>query len=227
MSSKILPNPESAAAQPLGWRRAGQQSEAAAASESGQEQEHGQTSGPEAYRALENRLREFEQQLPLREQQARQAGFQEAQAAAAAQWQPAMERAARSCTEIAGLRTRLRREAEQDVVRLSMSIARRVLRRELNMDPEALLGLVKVALERIDLRETHRLRVRPEDAPLMTALLDRIGSPHRVEVIADGGLERGAVVFETERGNLDASVATQLEEIERGFTDLLAGRTNS
>jgi flagellar assembly protein FliH len=222
MSSKILQGPKSTTAQPLDWRQVRREGgEAAAPAESPLAGEL--PAAPEwgAYNALENRLREVEQHAPARERQARLAGFEEGHAAAAAEWQPALERAARSAVEIAGLRSRLRREAEEEVVRLSIAIARRILRREMNTDQDALLGLVKAALERIELRETHRLRVRPEDAPLMRALLDRIGSPHRVEVVADAALERGAAIFETERGNLDASVSTQLEEIERGFTELL------
>jgi flagellar biosynthesis/type III secretory pathway protein FliH len=40
-------------------------------------------------------------------------------------------------------------------------------------------------------------------------------------VVPDAARELGSVVFETERGSLDASVDTQLEEIERGLTDRL------
>jgi flagellar biosynthesis/type III secretory pathway protein FliH len=42
-----------------------------------------------------------------------------------------------------------------------------------------------------------------------------------IEVIPDPSRQPGALVFETERGNLDASIETQLLEIERGLTDRL------
>jgi flagellar assembly protein FliH len=42
-----------------------------------------------------------------------------------------------------------------------------------------------------------------------------------VEVIADPSAEPGAVIFETDRGNLDASLESQLKEIERGLADRL------
>jgi flagellar biosynthesis/type III secretory pathway protein FliH len=46
--------------------------------------------------------------------------------------------------------------------------------------------------------------------------------PNRpVEVVADSAMGPGDVVFETERGDLDASVASQLEEIRRGLADRL------
>jgi flagellar assembly protein FliH len=175
----------------------------------------------EAYRLLETKLRQMEEQAPAKEQAIRQAARQEAEAAAAAQWKEALDRLSRALADLASLRHRLRREAEEDVVKLSVAIARRILRRELTLDPDALLGIVKAAVERIQLRETHRVRVRSEDAALVTAFLERIGSPHRIEVLADNALERGGLLFETQRGTMDSSVETQIEEIERGFTDLL------
>jgi flagellar biosynthesis/type III secretory pathway protein FliH len=40
-------------------------------------------------------------------------------------------------------------------------------------------------------------------------------------VVADASREPGTVIFETARGNLDASVDAQLQEIERGLVDRL------
>src|SRR5579883_3164219 len=128
---------------------------------------------------------------------------------------------ARSIDELSGLRQRFRHEAEEDVVALAVAIARRILHRELTVAPEALLGLLKAALDKMDAREVHRVRVSRLDAPLVAQHLDRMGLPRPVEVVADPGLGRGAAVLESSRGALDASVETQLAEIERGFADLV------
>jgi flagellar assembly protein FliH len=119
------------------------------------------------------------------------------------------------------MRQRLRHEAEEDVIALAIAIARRVLHREITMDPGALLGLAKAALEKIDVRELHLVRLHPENVSMVQQELENIGLPRRVEVIADPSLERGAVILETGRGMLDASVETQLVEIERGFADMV------
>ena len=154
-----------------------------------------------------------------------QDGVQEGQASARQEMMPLLEatnqRMARTIEELSGLRQRFRHEAEEDVVALALAIARRVLHRELTMAPDALLGLVKVALEKIEAREVHRVRIRPEDAPIVKEYLEKMGLPQRVEVIADPGLERGAAIFDSSHGSLDASVETQLAEIERGLADLM------
>ena len=130
-------------------------------------------------------------------------------------------RTARAIEELSGLRHRFRHEAEEDVVALALAIARRILHRELTMTPDALLGLVKAAIEKIEAREVHRVRIRPEDAPMVKQFLQNMGLPQHVEVVSDPGLERGAVILDSSRGSLDASVQTQLAEVERGLADLV------
>jgi flagellar assembly protein FliH len=126
--------------------------------------------------------------------------------------------------ELAGTRPRVRAEAEQGVVNLAIAIARRVLHREISTDPAALLGLVKSAAERVNARELHRLRVAPPDAGVLLDQRDRMGLPPGLEIVSDPGLVSGSVIFETLRGELDASVETQLDEIERGLADRLRRR---
>lgn len=133
-------------------------------------------------------------------------------------------RIARTVGELAACKPSLRREAEQDVVKLAIAIARKVLHREIAVDPEALLGLVKVALQKMEARELHRVRVHPDHVPGVQQSLESIGAPGQIEVYGDPGLEHGAAIFETVRGSLDASIETQLREIDRGFTDLVARR---
>ena len=128
---------------------------------------------------------------------------------------------ARSIEELTGSRLRCRREAEQDVVALALAVARRILHRELTVSPEALLGLVKAALDKMEAREVHQVRVSRQDAAMVRQFFEQMGLPQRVEVIADAGLAPGGVTIESARGSLDASVDTQLAEIERGFADLV------
>ena len=167
----------------------------------------------------------LEDEAEQRRQSAYQQGLQDGLAAAQremfAQVDVMNGRLARTIEELTGLRQRFRHEAEEDLVALALAIARRILYRELTMAPEALLGLVKAALEKIDGRELHSVRVRPEDAAMIQQHFEKMGLPRRVEVIGDPGLERGAAILDSSRGALDASVETQLAEIERGFADLV------
>jgi flagellar assembly protein FliH len=173
----------------------------------------------------EARISQLERQYQQKVRESHAAGQREGETAgrnrAAAELQPVLERLASSIQEIANLRARLRREAEADVVQLALAIARRVVRRELSADPDALRGLVLAALEKLQGQEISFVKVHPSHVALVTACLQRATSGGQVDVIPDPSSQPGSVIFETKRGNLDASVDSQLQEIERGLTDRL------
>ena len=178
---------------------------------------------------LAAQIQRIEQQCEQRVKEARAAGLREGEAAArpraAAEVQPVLEKLARSIEDLAQIRGRLRKQAEGDTIKLSLAIARRVLRRELAIDQDAMRGLVMAALEKLQAQEICRVRTNPAQAAAVTACLREAASNAKVEVIPDGSLQPGGVVFETNQGNLDASVDSQLAEIERGLADHLRRQT--
>lgn len=139
---------------------------------------------------------------------------------AAAGYQAALAKVAEGLRDVMALRVRMRRQMEEDLVKLSIAIARRVLRRELTVDPEALLGIVRAALDRVDARDLIELRFAPAEAAFVERAVASLGLPERVKITADAALARGSVIVETGRGALDASITTQLDEIDRGLADL-------
>jgi flagellar assembly protein FliH len=172
---------------------------------------------------LTAQIQRMEQQCEQRVKEARAAGLREGEAAArtraAAEVQPVLEKLARSIEDLAQIRGRLRKQVEGDTIKLSLAIARRVLRRELAIDHDAMRGLVMAALEKLQAQEICRVRTNPAQAAAVAACLREGASNAKVEVIPDGSLQPGGVVFETNHGNLDASVDSQLAEIERGLAD--------
>jgi flagellar assembly protein FliH len=140
---------------------------------------------------------------------------------AAAELEPLMARLLRTIEDLSQTRDSFRREAEEDIVRLALGIARRVVHREVTMDGAVLIGVIRAALDKIGARELHRVLVSPADLPTISTGLEAARLPRRIEVVPDVNLERGAVLFETIKGTLDASLETQLDEIERGLVDAL------
>ena len=187
-----------------------------------------QTPIPDADGDPAARIAQLQLQMEQRVREAHAAGLKEGEAAgrsrAAAELQPVIERLSKAIEDLAGLRPRLRRDAETDMLKLSLAIARRILRRELAVDPEALHGLVLAALEKLQGQEVCRVKVHPSLAPPVKACLQKGLAGAAVEVVADPSAPPGTVIFETGRGNLDASIESQFQEIERGLTDRLWGR---
>jgi flagellar assembly protein FliH len=129
----------------------------------------------------------------------------------------------RTCERFARERTRYFASVEEEVVRLALAIAGRVLHRETGMDPFILKGAVRVALEKVQGRETAVLRAPEEQAEDWKRILLEA---HRedVSVVGDSRLQAGECILETSVGRVDIGVKAQLEEIEKGFFDLLQQR---
>lgn len=219
MSTKVLQPDSDVRIEPIAWDRVAAAPQHAAPPSQGSANQETHDPVNTAH------IQELERTWQARVQQALKEGYAKGEAAgakaAAARLDPVVQRFAHTMDDLAGVRRRGRAEAEEDAVKLSIAVAHRILHRELSVDPEAVLGLVHAAFAKLDARETHRVRLHPEDAPLVRSYLEKLENARKIEVVPDPALERGGAVFETSRGSLDASLTTQLKEIERGFTDIV------
>ena len=164
------------------------------------------------------------QEHALREAQAREIGRLEGETKAKVQLEEALrkerEGIAEALRQFETERSRYFEQVESEVVQLALSIARKVLHREAQVDPDLLMGLVRYTLEKLRDGTRAKLRVHPA---CVGAWQHGIGSVD-VEVTADAKLDRGSCVVETELGTTAISVDAQLQEIEQGLMDLLAHR---
>ncbi|MEO7649229.1 MAG: FliH/SctL family protein [Bryobacteraceae bacterium] len=174
------------------------------------------------FEAAEQQIAAIRREAEQRIAESHGAGYAEGEAAATRrageQLQAKLEQLARAIENLAGFRARFRREAEPELVRLAIAIARRILRRELTVDPDALMGVLKAALEKINSAEVHRIRIHPQYARVVRTAMG--GAASQIEIAGDNSVDPGSVLFETSRGSVDAGVETQLGEISRGFADL-------
>lgn len=218
MLSKVLPQPEGEIQTPT-WRTNGSGRAAAAARPR-------VAAAPAADHAAAGN-KELEAQVQQQLQIAYESGVREGETAARqkleGEVQRAVEQLAVAASELAASRVEAIRQAEAGIVQLSLEIARRILHREVSIDPAALGALVRAALEKLASQQVCRVRVHPDQEQIVRATLAELGRSADIEVVAEAGQARGAV-FETGSGFLDASVETQLREIERGLADRLPER---
>lgn len=208
--------------QPIEWRTFSGKALAATVRSSRRDAE------PAEVAELQKRIAELEMLRQAEVAQARQTGFEEgkqkAKQESAAEVTAALDRLAQKLAEVSGLRSNLRRYAEMDIVKLGLAIAQRILRRELTTDPETIHGLVHAALHKIQNRDILKIRVYPAGAEALKASLARAGAAPAIQIVPDPKLKTGDLLFETSIGDLDASVDTQLLEVERGLADRLSLR---
>ena len=221
MSSRVSIEHRADHVRPFAWRTVSLNGESADRRKSAADAKAASAATPPS--VPESRLAEVEKLAERRAHDAREAGRTEGAAQARERAQEevraTIERLANVIAEIEQYRGQLLRQTESDAVRLSIAIARRVLRRELTVDPSAIEGLVRAALERLQSQESCKIRMHPDFVPSLRESVERMGMENRVEIIADAAQEPGAAVYEMSRGSLNASIDSQLKEIERGLAD--------
>ncbi len=122
-------------------------------------------------------------------------------------------------------RTDYFRKVEAEVVQLALSIARKILHREAQVDPLLLAGMVRVALEQIDGASKVALRVHPQiAADWRTCLNTQLEASVRPEIVEDPAQPVDRCTLQTSMGEAVIGLDVQLKEIENGFADLLAVR---
>ncbi len=170
---------------------------------------------------LQAELASLREQTARAERNAFAQGEQHGRGQAKAEIQPVMDRMNASIQEVLDMRPQLRRAAEQDLVRLALAIARRILHRELHVDPAALSGLVRFAFDRIGRAEKYHIRVHPNMAEAVEQSVPRRHDAS-IQVEADPACALGTLIIRTGGGTIDASVENQLDEISKGLTDRMS-----
>ena len=160
--------------------------------------------------------------LEALQREAFQQGFTEGEKAgsdtATAQFREAVAAFGEAARELAALKPVLRMEAETELVGLALTIARRIIRRELTVDPTTVRALVKSCCDEFQRAEIHCLRVHPGDVETVSAYFQENPAP-TIRLEADASISPGGAVFESAQGELDGRIETQLSEIEYGLAD--------
>ena len=122
------------------------------------------------------------------------------------------------CAEFARDRQRYFAAAEAQVVKLALAIARRVLAQEVQGNVLHLLPTVRAALQRVQDGSLSTLQV---PAAELSAWRDALAPERSVEVAVGDQLGAGEYLLETNLGRMELGIDPQLDEVERGFDELL------
>src|SRR5262245_35115908 len=135
----------------------------------------------EELRSARARITELESERAETEAAAHRRGVNDgaraAEQAAQTDKQTMVECISCAIADVATLRSRIRQEAERDLVKLSLAIARRITHRELSVDPEVLLDVVRAALSRVPAGELTKVRLHPAMAATVKFQLEQLKIP--------------------------------------------------
>jgi flagellar assembly protein FliH len=132
---------------------------------------------------------------------------------------------ATALTDFSRERAAYYRKIEKEAVQLALSIARKILHREAQVDPLLLMGILRVAMERIEGATGVALAVHPQQAAVWrNYLITRMGPGELPEIVEDPALALEQCELRTSMGTAALGLEVQLKEIEQGLMDLMAAR---
>ena len=130
------------------------------------------------------------------------------------------------------LKSRLYRESEEEILRLSIEIARKIVQRELSLDGEAVLRTIRKAVDFLNERTSIKVLVNPADMEKVKETLPELRTGKKIEnieLIEDPSVARGGCILQTGFGTINATIEDQLAAIAEELEDELGnnGHTNA
>jgi flagellar biosynthesis/type III secretory pathway protein FliH len=115
---------------------------------------------------------------------------------------------------------------EQQVVRLALAIAEKVVERELKEDPSLVVDVVRSAINEVQDATSVHVRVHPNDYALVEPHWQAMGRNslgEPIALVADERVEQGGCLIETAIGHVDGQISTRLSQVTGLFEGLLDG----
>lgn len=125
----------------------------------------------------------------------------------------------KASTELENSRKKLLAEAEQEVVKLSIAIARKVTKSQGESDPAVLQANIADAMKFVVSQADVRIGLHPSQKTVFADLLPKLKASwpnlQHVEIIEDPSIAPGGARIFTRGGRVDADLDTQIDRIAR------------
>ena len=126
-----------------------------------------------------------------------------------------LRRLAQTLEDLAQLRRTMIRQTERQMAQIALTLARRVVARELSLEPDLIAAMAHVALERLGETAPATIRLNPDDYAIVAAQRGSQWEGPQVTVVPDPSVARGGCLVESDFGLVDASLDAQFEELSR------------
>jgi len=163
-------------------------------------------------------------------EESKKKGYQEGRAEGKAQYDALTQEAQQIKEQAAAEYQELMSGAEADAVDLVMDIARKVIGKEVEINRQNVLIMVKDAFDHCSNKDQAILKVSPDDydyikanKDVLLSLIDGVGT---LEIKKDMSLQIGSCLVETPLGHIDAGITTKLNKIEAAFHKLVTTVAN-
>ena len=177
---------------------------------------------------LENDTEDLDTRLARLEREAYEKGFEQGQRDGVALEERQIEEKGKQLDalflKIRDLRKNIYAQTEEEVLQLSLLIAKKIIRSEISMDPQVIARTIRAALEYLVDKSRLRILINPEDMEEVRGILPEIANQAKggkFHVVEDHSIGRGGCILESGFGRINATLDDQLgmlqKEIEEEF----------
>lgn len=159
------------------------------------------------------------------EKEAYEKGFAQGEKAGRELGEKRFDSVVKSFTEaLEGVR-RLQEEScqsgEQEMLELVLTIARRVIQKEVSADGRIIVGVIKSALKYVVDRKRVKVRLNPSDLEFASQsrgeIIKEMEGMDTIIIESDEAVARGDAIIESNHGIIDAGIEMHLQEVEKAL----------
>jgi len=176
---------------------------------------------PMAVQSTEDAPAVSQQRLATLEREAFAKGYEQGERAGAEaagkRGEAMLRRLSETLTELTSLRASMIRQTESQIVELALAVSRRVVHREVSLDRNLMIAIVRVALDRLGESAHVTVRLHPEEFEATGAARVAEFAGSDITFVPDARVGRGGCRVESDMGMLDAGVDAQIQEIARAL----------
>ncbi len=164
-----------------------------------------------------------EEEMNARIEEAYERGYEEGQRQAERGLSNVFKALRDAIEDVYAARVHVFRHSEEDLLKLSILVARKIIHREVSLDRGILSNVVTAALDNTSERDELVIRLNPEDLKLVASQkqinLPEIGEDKLLNMKPDDSVPAGGCIVETRMGEIDARLEKQLDEIYMRLTE--------
>ncbi|MCW9049655.1 MAG: flagellar assembly protein FliH [Deltaproteobacteria bacterium] len=127
--------------------------------------------------------------------------------------------------EVSRLRESLANNSRQDMLRLVMAVSEQIIRREVAADPAVVQTIIENALQSSVRADQYRIRISPDDLEAVMQkkplFLASISGLKNLSIEADSTITAGGCRVDSDLGEVDATIETQLEAIQKALNEAI------
>ncbi|GIP36810.1 hypothetical protein J31TS4_00900 [Paenibacillus sp. J31TS4] len=164
-------------------------------------------------------------------EQGYQQGFREAEQSVHEQYSETISEIRGSLEKAFAKKRQIVQEAEPFLIEMSISIAEKIIRKQLELEPDWVVDLTKHMLSRKKTKGQLTLCVSPSQFEFLYDARDElklaVDSQAELLIVPDSTVEDEGCVIRSDSGSLDARIDTQLMEIKQALLQLAAAESEA